>query len=105
MQLKISKKNVLLFICELSWWLGQNCCPCLLEIMGKSFRVVGRVAVKKTYCTNYKCKFSHKLPLFDQCQYFWFCTAHTFIFHLPTSDTHTHTINCLILNTVTKLLH
>ena len=24
LQLKISKKNVLLFIYELSWWLGQN---------------------------------------------------------------------------------
>jgi len=72
-----------------------------LEVMGKSFRVVGRVAVKKTRTAQTinltdEYKFSHKLPLFDECQqYFWFCTAHTFIFHLPTSDspphTHTHT--------------
>ena len=59
------------------------CSPCLLEVMGKEVRVVGRVAVKKTHTAQTinlidECKFSPNLPLFDQCQqYFWFCTVHT----------------------------
>jgi len=65
------------------------CSPCLLEIMGKRVRVVGRVSVKKKTHTAQiinltdQYKLSHTLPLFDDCQQFFF--------HLPASDTHTHT--------------
>jgi len=64
---------------------------------GQEGQSVAKVAVKRTHTARninlaYQCKCNHKLPLFDQCQqYFWFCTAHTFIFHLPASDTPTHT--------------
>jgi len=45
LQLKISKKNVLWTVMVSG---TKLCSLCLVEVMGKGVRVVGRVAVKKT---------------------------------------------------------
>ena len=81
------------------------CRPCLLEVMGKRVRVLGRVAVQKTHTDQtinvtdqYKC--SHKLPVFDQCQQcFWFTqqthlsSNYPHVTHHTHTHTHTHTQN------------
>ena len=42
LQLKISEKNVLLFICELSWWLGQNYAVHFPRSNGQEFQSGGK---------------------------------------------------------------